>query len=161
LGRTAEAKTTSRVRGARVSDAAAAAALVEDLGYPHQSAAEAADRLQALLPDGDHLVLVAEADRSVVGLIHAHYCIELAVEPFVEIMALIVAEPCRGLGLGGALTEAVAEWARGKEVDEVWVRARVERLRAPAFYGRHGFVPDRQQNVFVRKLGAGSGRPKA
>jgi GNAT superfamily N-acetyltransferase len=146
---------------ARVADADAVASLSRELGY-EQSAADAARRLEALSADGDHLVLVVEAqDGRVAGWIHAHYCIELAMEPFVEIMALIVTAECRGRGLGGLLAEGVAEWARGKGVDEVCVRARVERFRAPAFYERHGFALDKKQNVFVRKLSAGDGRPEA
>lgn len=154
MGGTAETSSTSPVRGARVSDAAAAVALLDELGYPHQTVDEAAGRLRALLADEDHLVLVAEAGVTVAGLVHAHYCIELAVEPFVEIMALIVTDAHRSGGLGGALVEATAEWARGLGIDEVCVRARVERLRAQAFYERHGFGLDKQQNVFVRKLRA-------
>ena len=125
------------VRSARVSDAAAVATLLDELGYPRPSAAEAAGRLRAC------------------------YCVELALRPFVEIMALIVADAHRGAGLGGALVEASAEWARGLGVEEVCVRARVERLRAPAFYEGHGFGLDKLQNVFVRKLNVEGGRPQA
>jgi hypothetical protein len=46
-------------------------------------------------------------------------------------------------------------------VEEVCVRARVERLRAPAFYEGHGFGLDKLQNVFVRKLNVEGGRPQA
>jgi predicted N-acetyltransferase YhbS len=157
----AETSTQSPLRAARASDAAALVTLLDELGYPRPSVAEAADRLRALLADEDHLVLVAEVDQSVVGVLHAHYCVELALRPFVEILALIVTVAHRGAGLGGALTEAVVEWARGKHVDEVWVRARLERVGAPAFYGRHGFGLDKQQNVFVRKLAVEDGRPEA
>lgn len=149
------------VRSARVSDAASVATLLDELGYPRPSAAEAAGRLRALLADGNQLVLVAEADHSVFGVLHACYCVELALRPFVEIMALIVADAHRGAGLGGALVEASAEWARGLGVEEVCVRARVERLRAPAFYEGHGFGLDKLQNVFVRKLNVEGGRPQA
>jgi N-acetylglutamate synthase-like GNAT family acetyltransferase len=155
----ATTSTVSPVRGARVSDAATVADLLDELGYLRQSVAEAARRLRILLDDEQHLILVVEADRTVVGLLHAHYCAALAVEPFVEIMALIVTEANRGAGLGGALVEAGAEWARGLGVDEVCVRARVERLRAPAFYRTHGFFLDKRQNVFVCKLSVQNGRP--
>ena len=148
----AETSSQSPLRTARASDAAAVAALLDELGYPRPSVAEAAGRLRVLLADKDHLVLVAEARHSVVGVLHAHYCVELALRPFVEIMALIVTDAYTGTGLGGALVEASAEWARGLGVEEVCVRARAERLRAPAFYGAHGFVLDKQQNVFVRRL---------
>jgi ribosomal protein S18 acetylase RimI-like enzyme len=152
---------TSRVRAAVVVDASAVAVLSTELGYP-QSATDAQRRLLALLADDDHLVLVAEAETgAVVGWLHARYSIELVTEPLAEIVGLTVTSSSRRQGHGGALVAGVVDWARSKRAAELWVRARVERLGTPAFYERHGFALDKTQNVFVRKLSAGDGRPEA
>ena len=142
----------NKIRAATVDDAVAVAALSHELGYP-QSAAEAAARLRHLLAQDDDLVLVAEAaDGSVAGWAHAHYSVLLAVAPYVDIKGLIVSASQRGQGLGKALTDAVADWARALGAEEVTVRSRVERTAAHAFYESRGFVLRKQSKVLVKRL---------
>jgi RimJ/RimL family protein N-acetyltransferase len=51
-----------------------------------------------------------------------------------------VAEPWRGLGIGGALLEAVAAWGAKNAVIKLALGVFPENLRAIGFYERHGFV---------------------
>ncbi len=153
---------TTRIRPATLADAEALASLSGEMGYP-QTAAEASRRLGRILPDTDHMVFVAEsAAGRVAGWLHCQYCIGLADEPFVEIMAFIVGETQRGHGLGVALARRVDEWARQRGVNRVCVRARLERTAARAFYEHRGFRLAKQQNVLVKSLRASAGRrPRA
>jgi ribosomal protein S18 acetylase RimI-like enzyme len=142
------------IRPVTLDDAEAVASLSTELGYP-QTSQDAARRLARLLPDADHVVLVAEMrDGTVAGWLHAEHRHELAAEGFVEIDGFIVGAPHRGQGVGEALVQSVVAWAQGKGADEVWVRARVERSQAKAFYERRGFSVMKQQNLLVMRLPA-------
>lgn len=152
---------TIHIRSAALADAEAMAVLAGELGYA-QTRDEAAARLRLLLADADHRVFVAEgADGRVAGWLHCRYCLELADEPSVEIMAFIVGEAQRGHGLGAALLRRVDEWARRRGVSSVRVRARLERTAARAFYEHRGFRVAKQQNVLVKGLGPVAERPDA
>lgn len=52
---------------------------------------------------------------------------------------IVVAEPCRGRGIGGALLDAVCTWARGQGAQRLMLHSDAE---GPArrFYERHGFT---------------------
>ena len=154
------------VRVARASDAPALAALATELGYP-ADAEGIARRLSGLLRGRDDVVFVVVADETaIVGFVHAAEKRLLVSEPFVELEGLIVTAAARRRGGAGELIAAVERWALAREVTELRVRARVERDVADLFYRRQGFVLEKQQRVFAKRLGelvgneetAGAGR---
>jgi len=139
-------------RPARPADAQRIADLSGQLGYP-VTTAQAAARLASLLTEPEHLVLVGQAgDAGVIGWLHARRCVEIAVEPLVEVLGLVVDEERRSSGVGSALLRAAEAWARDKGVKELRVRARVARDEARRFYECRGFSLEKQQNVFTKEL---------
>jgi len=131
------------------ADADALAALSGELGYP-SSTAQIARRLAAL-PE-DHRVWVARSEAIVVGWIHAYVARHLVLDPYVEIGGLVVGEDERGRGIGPRLIEQACEWARALGCDRVGVHSNVVRADAHRFYEREGFVLEKRQGVFTRRI---------
>jgi len=133
---------------ASAADVDALAVLSGELGYPATSA-QVASRL-ADFP-ADHRVWVARTD-GVVGWIHAYVARHLVLDPYVEIGGLVVGEGERGRGIGPRLIEQACEWARALGCDRVGVHSNVVRADAHRFYEREGFVLEKRQGVFTRRL---------
>jgi GNAT superfamily N-acetyltransferase len=134
---------------ATAADADALAALSGALGYP-STPAQIVTRLAAL-PD-DHRVWVARVDDHVVGWIHAYVARHVVLDLYVEVGGLIVAEAERGRGIGPQLIEQACVWARALGCDRVGVHSNVVREDAHRFYERQGFVLEKRQGVFTRRL---------
>ena len=93
------------VRDATIADASALAPLLGELGYPAAADALAA-RLRRMLGRDDQRILVAERDGPVLGLLALHVFPVLAYDrDLAMIMALVVTESARGLGVGRALID--------------------------------------------------------
>jgi GNAT superfamily N-acetyltransferase len=136
---------------AAAADIPTLAALAGELGYP-STAAQIASRLEAI-PD-DHRVWVARAEIGVVGWIHAYVARHLVLDPYVEIGGLVVADGARGRGIGPRLIDQACEWARALGCDRVGVHSNVVREDAHRFYEREGFVLEKRQGVFTRRIAA-------
>ena len=138
------------LRDARVSDAAVLADLVTQLGYPC-GIQEVAARLTALHA-ADQGVLVAEVDRAVVGLVHVQRLATLVLDDAAEIGALVVDGKWRGQGIGRALLEAAAGWARQRGCRGLYVRTNIVRQRAHGFYLRNGFRQVKTSLTLLKEL---------
>ena len=140
---------TLTIERALSSDAGALAALATELGYP-STAAQITGRLAEF--DDEHRVWVARADGAVIGWIHAHVARSLVMEPYVEIGGLVVREGERDKGVGPRLIEEASAWARSLGCTRVGVHSNVVREDAHRFYEREGFVLEKRQGVFTRRL---------
>ncbi len=127
------------IREATLSDVSSIAALITQLGYPATSS-EVSDRLAYWLPDPMSVILVAEADRRVVG------CLSLHAIPYLEqtgrwarIESLVVDESVRGTGAGRALVAAAEQTARHWNCLAVEVTSLRSRTGAHAFYREMGY----------------------
>ena len=148
------------VRRMRADDAAAAAELARQLGYP-TTAAQAGERLRRAAQTPDAVVLVAEAAAGrVVGWAHAFGVYLLESEPYAELGGLVVDEGERGRGVGRALVAAVESWAREGGFASVRLRSNVVRERAHAFYERLGYERVKTQHCFRRELRGPERQPR-
>ncbi len=138
-----------RLRQASLADGPHLARLATQLGYP-STEAQMARRLTALLPRADHWIGVAEQALSgqVVGWLHATVLASLELDPYAEILGLVVDEGCRGQGIGQQLVAAASRWAHGQGMDHLWVRSNLVRQEAHHFYRRLGFADLKAQQVF-------------
>ena len=127
------------VRDATAADAPALAPLLGELGYP--AAADAlASRMQRMLARDDQRVFVAERDGRALGLLALHVFPVLAYDrDLAMIMALVVTESARGLGVGRALIERAEAVAKSLGASRLMVTTHVRRADAHAFYERLGF----------------------
>lgn len=138
----------TRLRQAHPADATDLARLATQLGYPSTDD-QMARRLSNLLPRTDHWIGVMEAGEpeQVVGWLHATILASLELDPYAEILGLVVDERCRGQGLGQQLVAAAALWARGQGMGHLWVRSNLVRQAAHQFYRSQGFVDIKAQQV--------------
>ena len=127
------------VRNATAADAPALAPLLGELGYP-VAADELKSRMERMLRRDDQRVLVAERDGKALGLLALHVFPVLAYDrDLAMIMALVVTESARGLGVGRALIERAEVVARSLGASRLMVTTHVRRADAHAFYERLGF----------------------
>jgi len=93
-----------------------------------------------MLSRDDQRVLVAERDGAVLGLLALHIFPVLAYDrDLAMIMALVVTESARGLGVGRALIERAEAVGKSLGASRLMVTTHVRRADAHAFYERLGF----------------------
>jgi N-acetylglutamate synthase-like GNAT family acetyltransferase len=127
------------VRDATVADVPALAPLLGELGYP--AAVDALEsRMRRMLSREDQRILVAERDGAVLGVLALHIFPVLAYDrDLAMIMALVVTERARGLGVGRALIERADAVGKSLGASRLMVTTHVRRADAHAFYERLGF----------------------
>ena len=132
------------LRPATPADVPALHALMAQLGYP-AAPAELARRLDRVLGTPGHTVLVAAITDRPIGLAHAALLPLLEDEGSAHLLALVVDEAHRSLGLGACLVAAVETWAAGAGAPRVVVRSNIVRTRTHAFYERLGYIRTKTQ----------------
>ncbi|MEX0733600.1 MAG: GNAT family N-acetyltransferase [Steroidobacteraceae bacterium] len=132
------------VRAARVSDAAAIAAV--------SSAASPATYAELIQRQAD-LVFVAESDGSVVGYLALQHSAHPAVESRnpIQLWQLYVIPAFHGSGIAAQLMAAALEYARSHLHDVIWLGVSEHNARGMAFYRKHGFNP-----LGLHQVGAGN-----
>jgi GNAT superfamily N-acetyltransferase len=130
---------THDVRPAEKRDAEAIANLLNQLGYPSNSA-EVAARLDRMQDSGGSLVLVAAGDDGIVGLATAHVLTVInRTSDVAWLTALVVDHRVRRHGVGRLLVSAVEAFARQSGCERLSVTTYMERADAQAFYTQVGF----------------------
>lgn len=143
------------IRPAAPHHADALARLAAQLGYP-ATPDQIRERLARAASSPDRFVLVAEID------VHAVAWMELAVRhalesgSWAEITGLVVAEDSRARGIGTALVEHAARWARDRGQSRLRVRTNTARAAAHAFYESRGFRLTKTQRVYELSVEAGA-----
>jgi GNAT superfamily N-acetyltransferase len=143
---------TLTISPAQAADVPALAELAGQLGYP-ATPSELGPRLVGMLarPD-EHRIWVARFEDRPIGWLHAFVARYLFDDPYAEIGGLVVAEGERGHGVGARLLDELFGWARSRGFDRVGVHSNVLRPDAHRFYERAGFVLEKRQGVFSRRL---------
>jgi N-acetylglutamate synthase-like GNAT family acetyltransferase len=127
------------VREATAGDAPVLAPLLGELGYPADSAALTV-RMQRMLAHDDQKILIAENDDGALGLLALHVFPVLAYDrDLAMIMALVVTERARGLGVGRQLVDRAEAIGKALGASRLMVTTHVRRADAHAFYERLGF----------------------
>lgn len=127
------------VRDATPDDAPQLAPLLGELGYPVDSS-DLLLRMHRLLGRSDQKVLVAERENRALGLLALHVFPVLAYDrDLVMIMALVVTQPARGLGVGRALIDRAEAIGKSLGASRLMVTTHVRRADAHAFYEKLGF----------------------
>ncbi len=140
------------IRCARTYDAAAIAALCDELGYP-ATRQQVVARLAAIENAAAKVFVAENASGEVIAWLHAGICAQLTGDDEAEILGLVVAANARSSGIGRALVECAAAWAREHGCTRLRVRSRAERERTHRFYEREGFELIRTQRMFARRIG--------
>jgi GNAT superfamily N-acetyltransferase len=128
------------LRTAHAGDRQGLCSLLEQLGYPGTESFLAA-RVQLLLHHADALLLVAEAEGTLLGVISAHFVPQLArAGDFCRISYLCVEQRARGMGVGAALLRRVEEEARRRGCERIELHSHARRTDAHRFYAREGYT---------------------
>jgi GNAT superfamily N-acetyltransferase len=141
------------IREIRMEDAAAAARLSGQLGYP-TTAGEMEARIAQLLQSPSDVAWVAALGGGLIGWIQASRMMRLESGLFAEITGLVVDARARGAGVGKQLVAQVQAWALAQSYTRVVVRMNVTRTETHGFYSKLGFVEKKQQVVWDRQLPA-------
>ena len=145
-----------RIRPVTSEDAAAVAALSDQLGYPVAAEAIAA-RLERLLGRDDQLVLAAvAADGELAGWIHAAEQDLVEAERRCEILGLVVDGRRRRGGIGRGLVAEAERWAAGRGLRQMSVRSNVAREESHPFYEAQGYGRVKTQQVYRKPIGGSS-----
>jgi (aminoalkyl)phosphonate N-acetyltransferase len=134
------------------ADAAAAAALTTELGYPVDSSTMQA-RIERISAMADHGLFVACRVDRVVGWIHVLTAHHLQSEARAEIGGLVVTADARSGGIGAMLVARAEQWARDSGLDGIVVRSQIMREAAHRFYLREGYKRTKTSAVFAKDLG--------
>jgi GNAT superfamily N-acetyltransferase len=140
---------TILVRPASSSDLDAVLDLLEELRWGRRGdggtpvSGDAARTWESILAQGGRFVLVAEAEREIVGtadlLIVANLTHEL--RPWAIVEHVVVAAHARRLGIGSALMAEAVAMAQAAGCYKVQLLSRKERSDSYRFYQAVGFVP--------------------
>ncbi|WP_263410398.1 GNAT family N-acetyltransferase [Terriglobus tenax] len=139
------------IRPIELHDAAIAASLAEELGYPSTEAIMEA-RIRRLTASAGHAVFVAEENGIVLGWIDLSVEQHLQSEPRARIGGLVVSEAARGQGIGAMLCRRAEDWGRELGLAKIMLTSRATRERAHAFYERDGYQRVKTSLVFEKTL---------
>lgn len=139
------------IRKIQPTDAAPAAALSAELGYPVNTEVMA-ERIAVARRQSNRAVFVACSGDGVVGWIDVSIGDVLSTGSYGEIRALVVSNEHRSGGIGGQLVRQAEDWVSEKGLDKVTVRSRMERERAHEFYLRLGYIRSKISAVFAKEL---------
>lgn len=133
------------IRAAEVSDAVTIANLLEQLGYIASSSL-VAHKITLLAGNPSDLVLVAEDDGIVAGVISLHVT-ELfhAAGRIGRITSLVIASDKRGEGMGKSLIQAADAFFIAAGCVRSEVTSGNQRSEAHAFYQSNGYLPDERR----------------
>ncbi len=139
------------IRNLFPADAAEAASLSAELGYP--VAVDVMEkRLERLSTMPDHAVFGAAFEQRLVAWIDVGIVHHLQSGSYGEIGGLIVSAKHQGYGIGRALVERAEQWIAAQDVKTVLVRSQIARKRSHAFYLNQGFSQTKTSAVFSKPL---------
>jgi len=140
-----------KIRPLLPSDAALAASLSAELGYP--VAAEVMERRIRLFSALEkHALFGACLHDQLIAWIDVGIVYHLQAEPYGEIGGLVVSKKHHGSGIGKALVEAAEQWITSQGVTQVLVRSQIAREGVHAFYLRQGFTRTKTSAVFMKSI---------
>ncbi|MGG0177361.1 GNAT family N-acetyltransferase [Gottfriedia acidiceleris] len=140
-----------KYRIASTNDSSEIARLSSQLGYNVEKD-QVLERLNKILGQNDHVVIVAEIEGQLIGWIHAHGRYLIESPPYVEIGGLIVDSTYRGQKIGKILVDRCEEWSKLSGFKEIRVRTNETRLETLIFYEKIGFENTKLQKVFKKEL---------
>lgn len=140
------------IRPMTAADAAAAARLATQLGYP-STPEQVARRFEAIVGNEEsHVDVAVDEAGTLVGWIHVFGNRLLESEPDAEIGGLVVDESIRGRGVGSLLVSAAETWARARGYPILSVRSNVVRKEAHEFYQERGYAVVKTQIKFRKTI---------
>ena len=140
-----------QIRNAETKDSKAIVTLSGQLGY-ESTESQIRERLEILVANKDHCVLVAEENGIVAGWIHAFHSLQVESGFFVEIGGLVIDENHRRKGIGQLLIGQMLPWAKSRGCLKIRVRCNTKRAASHLFYHTIGFTETKEQKIFDKEI---------
>ena len=141
-----------RVRLAELADVKRLQALSSLLGYPYPLE-KLRQNLVTSLADPKQLILVAEHDGFLLGYCHAEYYEPLYADKLLNVLGLVVDTSYQGQGIGSGLLDAIASYALEQGILAIRLNSGEDRGAAHCFYEKNGYISNKQQKNFIKRLG--------
>jgi len=140
------------IRDASVEDIQSLTLLMNDLGYPTHIE-QMQTRFNKINSHPDYKTIVAELNGEVVGM--AGLCKGIFYEMdglYMRILAFVVKESCRKMGIGKKMILAAEDWAIEQALHTILINSgnRIERQASHLFYEQMGYSV--KSSGFVKKL---------
>ena len=126
----------------------------EQLGY-EVSEAVINRQLEKLLNDPNHhffAVCVDDQTQLLIGYIHAQVYDTLYAAPLFNVLALAVDDKIHRQGVGSQLMSALETEAKRRDIETIRVASGESRTEAHLFYEKIGFVSNKFQKHFLKKV---------
>ena len=144
-----------KIRQATTSDIPAMNELFrKDLGYA-ECTLEIVEKQFAGLDNSREAVFVAEAEDDsshIAGVIHVEKYNVLYFPTMANILGIAVSADFRRQGIGSALLKRAEEWARENGASSMRLNSGESRKQAHEFYRAQGYIDDKKQLRFIKKL---------
>ncbi len=133
---------TVTIRDAEFGDLQALTLLMNDLSYP-TTLNEMEARFEKIAAHPDYKTILAIVNNEVVGmagLMKGHYYEKNG--DYLRILAFVVKQNTRNLGIGRTLIQAAESWAISEDLNSVAISSgnREDRIAAHAFYQKMGYA---------------------
>lgn len=139
------------VRAAAICDAGQIAGICrEELGYPCDTELVGA-KLTRLDPDRE-AVFVAVINGNMAGFVHVERYDTLYFDTMANILGLAVSADHQHRGIGRALITAAEKWAAENGIKTMRLNSGASRNAAHEFYQLLGYVSEKEQKRFTKKL---------
>lgn len=144
--------TKLKIRQANLQDATAINEINgKSLGYP--MSLEATEKiLQQLVDSQREVILLAEEDQQVLGVLHGELYQTLYSPLLTNVLGLAVTQTDQGKGVGTALLRAFEKWSRQQGATGVRLNSGAERELAHEFYQKNGYRKVKMQANFKKEL---------
>jgi N-acetylglutamate synthase-like GNAT family acetyltransferase len=122
-----------------------------ELGYP-ASEKTVKDLVELVLERNDHQIIIAEAEKKLLGYIHLH-CIEIESErQKIEVSGILIPDSQRSKGIGSRFLKEAEKWARSRDIHTISIRTNLIRQEAIPFFKHHGFQHNTSVDAFIKHL---------
>ncbi len=123
----------------------------EEMGYTYPKELMK-EKLKKILKQNTDKIFVAVIENKVVGYVHANDYDVMYIDHMKNIMGIAVSSSYKHLGIGRKLLTKIEEWARNDGASKVRLVSGETRVGAHEFYKRCGYVNDKKQLYFIKKL---------
>ncbi|WP_099204371.1 GNAT family N-acetyltransferase [Scatolibacter rhodanostii] len=140
------------IRGATLEDSEAIYQLnCDEMGYTYDLE-KTRQRMQILLADTSHCILVAISEGEIVGYIHANSHDLIYSDSLKNIMGIAVKKQFKQQGIGTKLLGAIESWAKNCGCAGVRLVSGSTRTKAHQFYMTCGYENKKEQLNFIKKF---------
>ena len=112
-------------------------------------------QIRKLTNDNKHNIIIGfenEQTRKIIGFVHAELYESLYMDTGLNILGLAVDSNFQGQGIGKKLMSSIEDYALKNNIGYIRLNSNVRRIDAHRFYESIGYVCDKTQKRFIKKL---------